>query len=339
VSVEEETTSTDAGAGDFSGLPYELVVALWSKMCTVREFELACIELKRQGLIRGSIHLCIGQEAVGIGATSALRDVDVITSNHRGHAHYLGKGANPDRLMAEILGRSTGYGKGKAGHMLIADVDIGLLGGTGIVGGMLPVAVGQALAFQVRDEDRVVACFFGDGAVNQGAFGETMNLAALWKLPVIFMCENNHYGLTVPLREHLAGDIAGRAAGYGMPGVKVDGNDAIAVFRVTRECVARARCGEGPSLIEAITYRMTGFSTGDQGGYQSEEEMAKWRVRDPLERLERQLREHGILSNQEIEEVRAAAAERVQQARRFAEESPFPIGESLQEDLVAEPRG
>jgi pyruvate dehydrogenase E1 component alpha subunit len=220
--------------------------------------------------------------------------------------------------------------------MLIADLNVGLIGGSGIVGGMLPVAVGYAFAFQVLSSDRVVVCFFGDGAANQGSFNEAMNLAALWKLPVVFVCENNHYGLTVPLREHLAGSISGRADGYGIPGVTIDGNDVIEVYRATANAVERAREGGGPSLIEAVTYRMTGFSTGDQGGYQPDEEMADWAPKDPLERFASRLAETESISTEALEALRRSAVGHVRDACAFAEASAFPSSESVLEDVLAE---
>jgi len=261
------------------------------RMRMVRLIEERLRALHADRVVRGPVHCCDGQEAVGIGATAALDADDVVTSTHRGHAHYLGKGIDLTRMLAEVLGRASGACGGRAGHMLVADPAVGLLGGCGIVGGMIPVAIGQALAFQVRREPRVVVCFFGDGAAQTGACHEAMNTAGLWKLPVVFVCEHNAYGLTVHARDQSSiEDIALRAAGYAMPGVTVDGNDALAVFDAAADAVARARRGEGPSLIEAKTYRMGGFSTSDRGGYQGEAELEAWRARDPIERLAVRLR-------------------------------------------------
>jgi pyruvate dehydrogenase E1 component alpha subunit len=313
-----------------------LGVELYRRMLLVRLFEEALPPLKREGLAKGPLHLCVGQEAVGIGATAPLRRDDVVTSTHRGHAHYLGKGADPRRLMAEILGRATGYGKGKAGHMLICDAEVGLIGGTGIVGGHIPVATGQALALKQRGTDAVVVSFFGDGAANEGSFHESLNLASLWKLPVVYVCENNLYGLTVPLAEHLSiRSVAQRAAAYDMPGLEVDGNDVVAVYQATAEAVARARRGAGPTLIEARTYRILGFSTGDQGGYQSPQELEHWRGRDPILLYGGRLQELGWLDQAQADQVRAEAEMEVQAAIRFARESPFPGPEVVAEDLWA----
>jgi TPP-dependent pyruvate/acetoin dehydrogenase alpha subunit len=315
--------------------PPELMLELLRKMWLVREFEHLCIRVKQEGVAKGALHLCLGQEAVGVGACAALRQTDTITSTHRGHAHFLGKGADPDRVMAEILGRATGYGKGRAGHMLICDLEVGLVAATGIVGGMLPVAIGQAYAFQFHGQGRVVLTFFGDGAANEGAFGEALNLAALWSLPIVFLCENNGYGLTVPVEEHLAGDVVQRAAGYGIPGVKVDGNDAVAIWQAASAAVERAREGSGPTLIEARTYRMTGFSLGDRGGYQTHEEMEVWRGRDPIERLERLLIEDGLLTREDCDAMRNDARARVDRVREYAEASPFPDPTTVDEDVMA----
>lgn len=263
---------------------------MYRRMVLVRRLEEELGRLHKEGRTRGPIHRCDGQEAVGIGATAALEPEDVVTSTHRGHAHYIGKGLPLGPLVAEILGRATGSCGGRAGHMLVADPAVGLLGGCGIVGGMLPVAVGQALAFQVRGEPRVVCAFLGDGAAQIGAAHEAMNLASLWRLPVIFLVEDNGFGLTVPTAaQSSVTELAVRAAGYGMPGVTVDGNDARAVFAAVAEAAARARRGEGPSLIEARTYRLEGFSTSDLGGYQDPAEIALWRTRDPILRLRAEL--------------------------------------------------
>ncbi len=262
----------------------------YRRMVLVRRLEEELGRLHREGRTRGPIHRCDGQEAVGIGATAALEPEDIVTSTHRGHAHYIGKGVPLGPLVAEILGRATGACGGRAGHMLVADPEAGVLGGCGIVGGMLPVAVGQAFAFQVRGEPRMVCAFLGDGAAQIGAAHEAMNLAGLWRLPVVFLIEANGFGLTVPTAAQSAvAELATRAAGYGMPGRTVDGNDVRAVFAAVAEAAARARRGDGPSLIEARTWRLEGFSTSDLGGYQDPAEVAAWRARDPIARLRGEL--------------------------------------------------
>jgi TPP-dependent pyruvate/acetoin dehydrogenase alpha subunit len=259
---------------------------IFRRMCLVRELEEALGRLHQRGLTRGPIHRCDGQEAAGVGATMALAPADVVTSTHRGHAHYVGKGVPLGPLVAEIQGKATGTCGGRAGHMLVADAERGLLGGSGIVGGALPVAIGQALAFQIKREPRVVLACFGEGAAQIGACHEAMNTAALWKLPVVFFLEHNAYGLTVPAEaQSSVADLAVRGRAYAIPAETVDGNDAVAVFRAVLAAAGRARAGDGPSLIEAKTYRMAGFSTSDVGGYQPAEELAAWAERDPLRRL------------------------------------------------------
>ena len=272
---------------------------------------------------------------MGVAVTAVLGPADVITSTHRGHAHYIGKGADLRRLTAEIFGRKTGYCLGRAGHMLVADASIGLLGGNGIVGGAIPVATGQAFAFQVQRSGRVTVCFFGEGAAQIGAFHECLNVAGLWGLPIVYVCEHNHYGLTVHARHQSSvADVVVRAAGYGMPGVKVDGNDARALYRTAREAVARARGGGGPTLIEAKTYRMTGFSTSDLGGYELPDERAAWEPKDPIQRLRGDLLAEGWQAER-LDALAQTARQRVQDAVAFALESPLPAAEDLWDDVYA----
>ena len=254
------------------------------RMIIVRRMETRLGDLHKAGKTRGPIHRCDGQEAVGVGATAMLADEDFITSTHRGHAHYVGKGLDPHRIMAEIMGRETGYCQGRAGHMLVADMKRGMIGGNAIVGASIPAATGIALSLQLQGGTRVAMTFFGDGAAQTGICHESMNIAALWKLPVVFVLEHNQYGLTVHHSEQSSmADLSRRGAGYGIPSEIVDGNDVVAVYRAVAQGVARARRGEGPSLIEAKTYRMQGFSTSDTGGYQSAEDLAHWAARDPIQ--------------------------------------------------------
>lgn len=304
------------------------LVEMFRRMVVVRRLEEKLGELHKQGRTRGPIHRCDGQEAAGIGATAVLGADDVATSTHRGHAHYIGKGLDPRRVVAEIFGRATGYCRGRAGHMLIADRATGMLGGNAIVGGGMPIAVGQALALKAQGRGRVVATFFGDGAAQTGVCHESMNMAALWKLPLVFFCEHNQYGLTVHARfQSSIEDLHRRAAGYGMPGVAVDGNDVVAVYRTMREAVARARAGGGPTFIEAKTYRMTGFSTSDMGGYQSEEEMQAWRPKDPITRT-RALLERD-LGAERTSTLESEAGEMVERAFEQALSDPMPGIEDL----------
>ncbi|WP_417719967.1 thiamine pyrophosphate-dependent dehydrogenase E1 component subunit alpha [Salipiger sp.] len=296
---------------------------MFRRMCLVRELEEELGRQHKLGKTRGPIHRCDGQEAVGVGVTAALRTTDKITTTHRGHAVYLGKGMMPAPVVAEIFGRATGACGGRAGHMLVADASVGMIGGNAIVGGSIPAAAGMALSIQVRGRDEVAVCVFGDGAAQTGICHEAMNMAGLWKLPVIFVLEHNRFGLTVPTEVQSAvSDFTLRAAGYGMPGVAVDGNDAVAVWRATAEAAERARRGEGPTLIVAETYRVEGFSTSDMGGYQSPEEIAAWKARDPIRIAFDALAP--AFGAERLEALRADAVAEMQAAFAEAFAAPFP---------------
>lgn len=247
-----------------------------------RRFEQVIEEQHDAGAVPGPLHLSIGQEAVAAGVCGQLKRDDVITSTHRGHHHCVAKGVDLASLMAELLGRKDGPSLGRGGSMHIAVPSEGLLGTNGIVGGGIPMATGAAFGFQVRGRSNVAVCFFGEGATSTGNFGEALNVAALWKLPVVFVCENNHYAELTPASVHIAGEIHERAAGYAMPGVRVDGNDVAAVSETTREAVERARAGDGPTLIEAVTYRWYGHYVGDKAAYRDENEVELGRAQDCL---------------------------------------------------------
>ena len=310
---------------------------IFYRMLLTRYLEEALIEASKKDNTYGPLHLCIGQEAAGVAACSALKPSDIITTTHRGHAHYIGKGLNLRRLCCEIWGKDEGYGKGRAGHMIVFDREKGVMGGSGIVGGGLPLAVGQALAFQMRKQDRVVAAFFGDGASNTGAFHESMNMAAKWQLPVVFFCENNAYGLTVHVDTHLSvKDIAARAQAYDIPGETVFGNDMEAVYTVMKSAVEKARNGKGPSLIEAKTYRMQGFSTTDSGGYQSESELKKWRGKDPIDLGAAFLKAKKIADAAEIKRLKETAHAEVDDAVAYALGAADPLSIPLPEALFKE---
>jgi pyruvate dehydrogenase E1 component alpha subunit len=292
-------------------------------MWTTRRFEEAVDDLFARGLMHGTMHLSIGQEASATGACMALRDDDAITSTHRGHGHCIGKGADLTRMMAELLAKETGYCRGRGGSMHIADVATGNLGANGIVGGGIPIAAGAALAYQLRGEDHVVACFFGDGATNEGAFHEAVNLAAIWKLPVVFICENNKYGMSFSTEKSMAVDtIAERASAYGIPGVGVDGNDVAAVYDVVHAAVERARAGDGPTLVESVTYRHKGHSKSDKNLYRTREEISEWRDKDPILQFEGVVRDRGLLSDEEIQAARTEAMESIRNAVRTANAAP-----------------
>ncbi len=288
-------------------------------MWRIRRFEEAVDDLFARGLMHGTMHLSIGQEASATGTCFALREDDAITSTHRGHGHCIAKGADLERMMAELLAKETGYCRGRGGSMHIADVATGNLGANGIVAGGIPIAAGAALAYRLQDIDRVVVSFFGDGAANEGAFHEAVNLAAIWKLPVVFVCENNKYGMSFSTEKSFAiENIADRAVGYGIPGVTVDGNDVEAVNEVVTQAVGRAREGAGPTLVEAVTYRWKGHSKSDKNLYRTKEEIAEWRDKDPIVRFERAVVERGVLSDEEVSALRDAATDAVRLAARSA---------------------
>ena len=317
-------------------LDKEKLVGMYSKMVEIRNFEEKVFELYGRNLVPGTIHLYAGEEAVAVGVCSNLGKNDYITSTHRGHGHCIAKGAQLKRIMAEILGKKTGYCKGKGGSMHIADFSVGMLGATAVVGAGIPIAVGAGLSVKLRRTDQVVACFFGDGASNQGTFHEGINMASIWKLPVIFVCENNLYAMgTGQSRVMAVENIADRAIAYGIPGAATDGNDVLAVYETAREAVERARNGEGPTLIECKTYRHKGHSRIDPARYRSKEEVEKWLGRDPIKRFKKKLLETKVLTEAETELVEKEALARVDEAVKFAVESPYPTPEEALGDVYA----
>jgi len=304
---------------------------------TIRNFETRAEQLFAQGHIPGFVHLYIGEEAVATGVCANLRPTDYITSTHRGHGHCIGKGGDLGKMMAELYGKKGGYCKGKGGSMHIADMDLGILGANGIVGGGFPIAVGAGTSIQYRETDQVAVCFFGDGASNQSTFHESINLAAVWNLPVIFVCENNLYGISLTPDKHFRiQDISVRAMGYGIPGITIDGNDVIAVYEAASEAIKRAREGSGPTLIEYKTYRMKGHFEGDHRLYQPKEEVEAWQEKDPVDRYIDTLLSEGVLTSEEIERIRQETELRIDEAVRFAEESPFPEPAETMDDVFCE---
>ncbi len=309
---------------------------MYRKMLEIRCFEEKVYELYGQNLVPGTIHLYAGEEGVAVGVCSSLRKDDYITSTHRGHGHCLAKGADMKRTMAEILGKKTGYCKGKGGSMHIADFKVGMLGATAVVGAGLPIAVGAALSAKLRKTDQVVACFFGEGASNQGTFHESVNLASVWHLPVLFVCENNLYAMgTRQSRIMTVENIADRAFAYGIPGVKVDGNDVLAVFEAARRAVDLARKGGGPTLIECKTYRHKGHSRVDPGKYRPKEEVEQWLAKDPIKRFKEKLLQDALFSQEELRKIEEDVSGRVEEAAKFALESPYPCPEEALEDVYA----
>jgi len=310
------------------------LLEMYRRMLEIRLFEEKVFELYGQNLVPGTIHLYTGEEAVAVGVCSNLRDDDYITSTHRGHGHCIAKGAQLGKVMAEILGKKTGYCKGKGGSMHIADFSRGMLGATAVVGAGIPIAAGAGLSIKLRDTDQVVACFFGEGASNQGTFHEGINIAAVWNLPVVFVCENNLYAMGT--RQSMVMktlNVADRAAAYGIPGVVVDGNDVLAVYEKAHEAVLRARSGEGSTLIECKTYRHKGHSRFDPATYRPKEEVEEWLQRDPITRFREKLSENGALTEAEAEKIRQEVVTAVDEVVKFAMESPYPAPEEALEDV------
>ncbi|MBT7334157.1 MAG: thiamine pyrophosphate-dependent dehydrogenase E1 component subunit alpha [Gammaproteobacteria bacterium] len=307
-------------------------------MVRIRRFEENAGKLMEDGKIPGALHLYVGEEAVASGVMVNLTDADQITSTHRGHGHCIAKGGAFDRMFAELFGRSTGYCKGKGGSMHISNMELGILGANGIVGGGPPIAMGAAFSNKFRKTKDVAVCFFGDGASNEGSFHEAANMAALYKLPAIFVCENNGYGEYTPQANHQAiVDVADRAPGYGMPGVIVDGMDVMAVYEAAGEAIARARAGEGPTLLECKTYRYFDH-VGVRGmglTYRTDEEVEEWRKKDPIETFESRLAEQGILSAEAAQAVHDETMAEIKSAIKFAEDSPFPAPSAVTEDVYA----
>jgi TPP-dependent pyruvate/acetoin dehydrogenase alpha subunit len=318
-------------------LDQKICLKMYEQMLTIRRFDEKAIELFEHNLIWGNVHPCIGQEAVSVGVCSDLRRDDFMVNTHRGHGNCIAKGAELKLMMAELLGKLSGYCKGKGGSMHIADFEGGNLGANGIVGGGIPIAVGAGISIQNRGTDQVAVCFFGDGATSQGAFHESLNLAALWKLPVIFVCENNLYALSTPVQEAIpVPHISDRATAYGMPGYSVDGNDVIEVYTKTGEAIERARAREGPTLLDCVTYRFFGHFTGDPGRgitYRTKEEMEKWLLRCPIRQFKEQLFKEKIMDGNRDQIIDTKVKDAIESAVQFAKESPFPSPEEAIQDL------
>ena len=314
----------------------ELLERFYRTMVTIRRFDEKTAELFQTGVVKGTAHSYVGQEAVATGVCARLRPDDAIVGNHRGHGHCIAKGARLDRMMAELMGRETGYCRGLGGSMHIAALDLNILGCNGIVAAGVPIGAGAALAHRIRGTDRVVVAFFGDGGANQGVIHEALNLTTVWKLPLILVCENNKYALSTDQSRTTAGEtIAGRAAPYGIPGVRVDGNDVLAVYEAAGQAVARARQGLGPTLIEAVTYRWGGHSMrANLPDYRTKEEELEWMERDPIARGERRLLEAGV-TEMRLKDLREAVERELDAAVRFGMESPEPTVELMEASVYA----
>lgn len=313
-----------------------LLVDMLRRMMLIRAFDSQLPVLSRQSLIRGSSHPCIGQEATAVGACFALGSSDYVTSTHRGHGHTIAKGASVKHMMAELLGRADGCCLGKGGSMHIADFSIGMLGANGIVGGGIGLATGAALSSSIRGSGQVALCFFGEGAINQGILLECGNMAALWKLPLVFFCENNQFSMsTRPNDVTSIEDLSIRAEGLGMPGTSVNGMDVLAIFEAVSAAVERARRGQGPSFIEAKCYRYEGHFLGDGLQYRSNDELAAWRERDPIRHWRERLVKGGLLTGQEADQMERDQETQIGEAIEFAKASPFPDPSAAWEDVYA----
>lgn len=311
----------------------ELAVEFYTNMYKIRRFEEEVFEFYKNGQMAGLAHLYIGEEAVATGACAAIQPQDYIGSTHRGHGHLVARGADTKKMMAEILGKATGYSKGKGGSMHIMAMDIGILGANGIVGGGIPTATGAAYSAKYRGTDQVTLCFFGDGAANEGTFHECINMAAAWDLPIVYIIENNLYGITVDSRrvtkEH---DLAKRAAGYGIPGYTIDGNDVEAVYETVSKAVRDAREGNGPSIVECKTYRHHGHNGSDNCAYRPAGELEEWKKKDPL----KVFLERGYLTEEEQKEIETRTDLELEEACRFAAESPYPDASELMTDIFVD---
>jgi pyruvate dehydrogenase E1 component alpha subunit len=311
-------------------------IDMLSTMYTIRFFEETVDDLFARGLVHGTMHLSIGQEASAVGSVSALRDADYILSTHRGHGHCIAKGADLNLMMAEFLGKETGYCRGRGGSMHIADMEGRNLGANGVVGGGIPLAVGVGLSLKMRRTDEIVMGFFGDGAANQGGFHEALNMAAIWTLPVVYVCENNQYGMSMSTdRAFKIERIAQRADSYGMVGVTVDGNDVIEVYEAAAEAVERARSGGGPVLLECVTYRWKGHSKSDQELYRTKEEIEAWKKKDPVRRFRERLVTESVITDEEAGSIEDEADRTITEAVEFARSSPEPDVDTILEGVYA----
>lgn len=307
-------------------------------MNEIRHFEEEAYVLFTENKLRGSVHLCTGQEAIPAASIAQLTDQDYITSTHRGHGHGIAKSGDLKSAMAELMGKETGFCKGRGGSMHIADLKRGNLGANAIVGGGIPIAVGGALAQSYLGKDNVTITFFGDGASNQGTFHESLNLASVWKLPIIFMCENNEFGMTVPQKQSTSvKDISVRAVGYDMPGVTVDGNDVYAVYEATKKAIEHAKAGNGPTLIEAKTYRWRGHWTGDPEVYRTKDEVSEWIAKCPIERMKAKMLEDGIAEESELTDIENKALSDVKEAIEFSTNSPEPDPATVMDNVYYVP--
>lgn len=332
------STQNDSLARDDSLPSVDQLLTLFRAMVTIRKFEETVYDVYSRGVMPGLAHLYTGMEAVAVGVCAELEPTDNITSTHRGHGHLLAKGGDPKRMFAELLGKQAGYNRGKGGSMHIADMSLGMLGANGIVGGGLGIATGAGLSAKLQQRQRVSVAFFGDGALNEGLFYEVANMASLWRLPVIYVLENNNYGEYTSTEHSTAGTAAGRAEAMNIPTRKVDGNDVIAVRAAATWAVTRARAGEGPSFVECVTYRWRGHHMGDQGdtyGYRTQEEIEIWMARCPIQRLRERVVTAGLVDAARLDAIEAAVQVEIDGAVEFAKQAPFPDSTEVFTDVYA----
>ena len=328
----------DSPAGDDNLPPVDQLLTLYRAMVTIRKFEETVYDVYSRGIMPGLAHLYTGMEAIAVGVCAELDPTDNITSTHRGHGHLLAKGGDPRRMFAELLGKQAGYNRGKGGSMHIADMSLGMLGANGIVGGGLGIATGAGLSAKIQGRQRVSVAFFGDGALNEGLFYEVANMASLWKLPVIYVLENNNYGEYTSAEHSTAGSAVGRAEAMNIPTRKVDGNDVLAVRTAAAWAVARARAGEGPSFVECVTYRWRGHHMGDQGdtyGYRTQDEIEAWMARCPIQRLRGRLLAAGLVDAAQLDAIEAGVQQEIDGAVEFAKQAPFPDSSEVFTDVYA----
>jgi pyruvate dehydrogenase E1 component alpha subunit len=318
------------------GLSKELLAEFYTTMYRIRQFESQVFELYKKGLMPGLAHLYLGEESVATGACAALRDEDYIVSTHRGHGHLIARGADTKRMMAEILGKKTGYCKGKGGSMHIVDVTKGILGANGIVGGGIPIATGAAYKSKVKNTKQVVLSFFGDAASNQGTFHESLNMASAWKLPIVYIIENNLYGISVDIRKVTnLENLSERSMAYGIKGISIDGNDVEKVYETVKDAVDNARVGNGPTLIECKTYRQQGHHVGDPATYRLKEEATFWKEKDPIELFKKYLLDNSALTEAQIKQIEEEIINEIKEAVDFAVDSPYPDPEEAFDDIYA----
>ena len=323
-------------ASSIKALPSEKLVWMLQKMCETRYFEEKAEELYTRGLVHGTMHLSIGMEASPVGSIAAIDADDLIIHHHRGHGHTIAKGADITLMMAEFLGKEPGYCRGRGGSMHIADFEHGNLGATGVVGGGIPIATGIGLALKMKKSPKILLSFFGEGSTNEGSFHEALNMASLWNLPIVFICDNNHYSMSMPMNRSMKIElVSSRAASYGIPGISTDGNQVLGVYQIVSEAVTRARSGEGPTLIENITYRWRGHSKSDRNLYRTKEEIAEWMERCPINSFKSLLIETQILNQEEVDEIDRLAKETIDLAAEEALKLPEPSPENMEDEVYA----